>query len=114
MPEPVLTVVSDDRGAATVLRARGVIDHGSRDVLREVAVTALEQGRVRLVADLHQVSLCDSSGLSMLVELHRRAGAGGGWLRLACLRPLVRTALSLTNLDRLLPVYDTVDEALGS
>ncbi|GAA0736907.1 STAS domain-containing protein [Dactylosporangium roseum] len=112
MPDLILAVSARDVGDRTVITARGVIDYGSRSVLREATDEALDGGKVRLVLDLSGVTLCDSSGLSTLVDVHRRATAAGGWLRLAGLRPIVSTALTLTNLDRVLPVYDTAEKAV--
>jgi anti-anti-sigma factor len=110
---PELSVSAHPTGsAAVVLAVAGVIDFGSEGLLYGELAARVADGTPRLVLDLAGVELCDSSGLGMLVRGHRLATAHGGWLRLAAPQPLVRDLLAITNLDRLLPVYDDVDAAL--
>ncbi|GAB1688556.1 STAS domain-containing protein [Krasilnikovia sp. M28-CT-15] len=112
MNEPILSVTARDvAGEVTVIAAVGEIDRDSRDHLRDAAAVALHHGRHRLVLDLTAVAFCDSSGLALLVDLHRSTAVHHGWLRLAACPPLLRTSLHATNLDRLLPMYNTVEDA---
>jgi anti-sigma B factor antagonist len=94
-----------------VVTATGEIDFQSYQPLQELLTTQLRAGRSKLVLDLDAVTLCDSSGLGMFVSIHRRAGMAGGWLRLARPNPQLRRILSVTNLDRLLGAYETIDAA---
>ncbi len=113
MMEPILTVaLARTSGPVTVLAAAGEIDHDSRDVLSDAADVVLRDGASRLVLDLTGVSFCDSGGLSLFLDLHKTTTARGGCLRLACLQPPVRAVVEATNLDRLLPVDPTVDDAV--
>jgi anti-sigma B factor antagonist len=98
----------------TVVAATGEIDFQSYQPLQEVLTTQLRAGRSKLVLDLDAVSFCDSSGLGMFVSIHRRAGMAGGWLRLARPNPHLRRILGVTNLDRLLGAYETVDAAANA
>lgn len=99
-------------GPVTVLAVAGEIDHDSREVLGRAATAVLHDGGTRLVLDLAGVSFCDSGGLSLLVDLHRATAARGGSLRLACLQPDVLGVITATNLDRLLPVHPSVEDAV--
>lgn len=113
MPELILKVTADRPTATlTVLRASGEIDRDSVPVLVDAAEDALDSGVNRLVVDLTEVTFCDSSGLSLFVRLHRRATARGGSFALAVVQPPVWMVLRATNLDRLLEVHPTVDEAV--
>jgi anti-sigma B factor antagonist len=95
-----------------VITAVGDIDYGSHALLRDIAGEALANNRTRLVLELSGVRICDSTGLSVFVYLHRQTTARGGWFRIAGPRPLLISTLAITYLDRLLPVYETVDAAL--
>ena len=94
-----------------VIAADGVIDFTNRDVLRQQLDTLLDEGHRYLIVDLTGVSLCDSSGLSVLIQAHRAAGRQDGWLRLVGAQRIVRRVLEITNLDRMMPVYDTASSA---
>src|SRR3954447_5730077 len=114
MPNPVLELsMRDVQTDAAVITAVGDIDYGSQGLLRDIAGDALANNRIRLVLELSGVRICDSTGLSVFVDVHRRTTARGGWFRIAGPRPLLVSTLAITYLDRLLPVYDSVDAALA-
>jgi anti-sigma B factor antagonist len=114
-PERILTVTDHDLPDGTVvLTAVGEVDRDSGQELREVADRAFRRGRRRVVLDLAKVTFCDSSGLSLFIDLHRRADADGGWLRMAGLPAELRSMLRVTHLDQLFAVYDTVEAATRS
>ena len=113
MTEQILTVSrADTTGPVPVLTVAGEIDHDSRDVLWDAANLALRDGGNRLVLDLGAVSFCDSGGLGLFLELHRLTTSRGGSLRLARVQPPVQMVLDVTNLDRLVRVDPTVEDAL--
>jgi anti-anti-sigma factor len=95
-----------------VVQPHGSVCFGEHEPLLEALLFLAESDDPRIVVDLSDVSLCDSSALNVLLQAHRRASSHGGWLRLAGAQPLVRRVLHMTNLNRLLPIYDTVEQAL--
>lgn len=56
---------------------------------------------------------CDSAGLHALIGAHKRAQAESRQVRLAVTGPQVRRIIALTALDRLIPVYPSLDQALA-
>ena len=115
MTDEMLTVSrADTAETVPVLAAAGEIDHDSREVLREAALLALGDRGSRLVIDLGGVTFCDSGGLSLFVDLHRLTAARGGAVRLAGAQPIVLTVIQATNLDRLLAVHPSVEEAISA
>jgi anti-sigma B factor antagonist len=66
----------------------------------------------RLTIDLNECEFMDSSGLGAIIGGLKVARQAGGDLRIARLTPQVRTVLELTNLDRVLRPYESVQEAL--
>jgi anti-anti-sigma factor len=112
MTEPILTVAQRSGPyEVPVLAVDGEIDHDSRRVLQDAATPHVERRGGRLIIDLGNVTFCDSGGLSLFVDLHRRAEAGDGWLRLAGPQGMVLGVLKATNLDRMFTLYDSVDTA---
>lgn len=89
----------------------GDLDHETHLRLLDAIERHIAAGHDRLLVDLSEVAFCDSTGLGALVQVHRETVARGGWLRLAAPNADLRRILAITNLDRLLPVYDSVYDA---
>jgi anti-sigma B factor antagonist len=68
----------------------------------------------KVVLDLSGVSSMDSAGIGELALLHTIAQARNVELRCAGPSSLVRTLLELTNLDSVLEIYVSVEEAMRS
>jgi anti-sigma B factor antagonist len=88
----------------TNVELAGELDSASAPALRERLLSLLRPGSSRLFVDLSRVSLCDASGLAVLVGISRRAQRLGGFLRLAAVSPQADQVLRITGLHRYLPV----------
>ncbi|MEV6850029.1 STAS domain-containing protein [Actinoplanes sp. NPDC051411] len=114
MTDDLLQVSTEKVGdSATVLTVRGELDRDSMHILGAAADAALDAGATRLVLALGGLSFCDSSGLRLFVEMHKRAADRGAALHLAELRPTVATIIQVVNLDRMLALHSTVQDAIG-
>jgi anti-sigma B factor antagonist len=80
--------------------------------LRAAVAEALDAGRTTVIVDLGRCEFMDSSGLGAIIGGLKVARQASGDLRIARLTPQVRTVLELTNLDRVLKPYGSVEEAL--
>jgi hypothetical protein len=60
-----------------------------------------------------RTQFCDSSGLHALLAAHKRAQAEGGELLLAITAAPVLRILALTSIDRMIPNFTSLDEALA-
>ena len=67
-----------------------------------------------LVVDLSGVEYIDSAGLSALLLAQRQQNHHHGDMRIAGASESVRSLLALTALDRVFPMYETVEEALAA
>jgi anti-anti-sigma factor len=65
-----------------------------------------------LIIDLSQVEYCDSSGLSAILLAFRILQTNEGHIRLASPTKSVRTLIEISQLNRILPICNTVDEAI--
>ena len=108
-----LAVDLEERHDLSVVTARGVIDFWSVGPMQERLNDAL-QAHPRVVLDLRDVSFVDSTGLGLLLSVHERAEADGGWLHLAAPNPLVKRLMQTTELDRRFHVYPTITAATAS
>jgi anti-anti-sigma factor len=91
-------------GGMTIAELAGELDFASAPALRERLLSLLRPGSSRLLIDLSKVSLCDASGLAVLVGIGRRARLLGGFLRLTAVSPQAGQALHITGLHRHLPI----------
>lgn len=66
----------------------------------------------KFVIDLSQVESCDSSGLSAILVANRIISSQDGEIRLASPSEKVLSLIKVTQLDRVLSVTQTVDEAI--
>jgi anti-sigma B factor antagonist len=99
------------RGAA-VIRVATRLTMVNAAELRSSVDEAVRGGRTTVIVDLNECEFMDSSGLGAIIGGLKVARQAGGDLRIARLTPQVRTVLELTNLDRVLRPYESVQEAL--
>ena len=97
---PSLDVSARTLGGITIAELAGELDIASAPALREQLLSLLRPGSSRLFVDLSKVSLCDASGLAVLVGIGRRARLLGGFLRLAAISPQADRVLHITGLHR--------------
>jgi anti-anti-sigma factor len=109
-----LRVGIDTRPGWTVLVVRGKILFDTHEPLSRALKEAMAGHQPKIVVDLHEVTVCDSSGLQLLVDAYRQVTAAGGAFRLARARSLVRRVLDITNLTTILVVHDSVDAAVSA
>lgn len=95
---------------ATVVVAVGDVDLASADYLRGRLLAAIEHGTT--VLDLGAVEFCDSSGLRVIMEMDRKARAGGASFRLAAPTEPVARLFGLTKAHEVLEVFPDVEAAL--
>ncbi|MBI9071995.1 MAG: STAS domain-containing protein [Melioribacteraceae bacterium] len=65
----------------------------------------------KLVLDLSQIEYCDSSGLSAILLAFRVIKSNEGHIRIASPSKNVKSLIEISQLDRVLPISDTVEEA---
>lgn len=96
-----------------VVTAPADIDVITADELRAVLRGAAD-GNATVVVDMIRTVFCNSAGLGVLVGAHRRALSKGGELRLIVAADgAVARVLSLTALDRVIPSFGSLDQALA-
>jgi anti-sigma B factor antagonist len=61
---------------------------------------------------MSRTRFCDSTGLNVLVAVDRLARARGGEVRLVVTSESVLRIVKLTGVDRFIPIYASLEEAL--
>jgi anti-sigma B factor antagonist len=95
-----------------VAKVAGEVDIATAPRLREQLVALITEGHSRIVLDLDEVDLLDSTGLGVIVGVLKRVRTVGGDLRLVCNRPAIRKVFEITALDRTLPLSESAEAAL--
>jgi anti-sigma B factor antagonist len=108
----VLEIEVDDSGDYTICRPVGELDAYTVTSFRESLSDLASHPHV--VIDLSEVPFMDSAGLGALIGGIRRARENGGDVAVACSRPTLTRLLHTTGFDRIVPVTETVDDAVAA
>jgi anti-sigma B factor antagonist len=100
------------RADCTVLVLSGEVDASCAPVLRRHLTEAVAAGRPPVVVDLTAVTFIDLVAVGQLVHAFARTGWASGSIRLVSPSPFVRRVLELTRVASVLPLHDTVADAL--
>ena len=95
-----------------VVAAPEEIDITNAEALRAALLEAAANGHDRLVVDMTRTQFCDSSGLHTLIAAHKRAEAEGPEVLLVIPGPAVLRVFALTGMDRVIPNFTSLPEAL--
>jgi anti-anti-sigma factor len=88
-----------DRAEATLV---GELDLANSPLLRDELLAALDAGLDELTLDLAGLTFVDSSGLAVLVVVHKRAAEAGTAFRLRSVTAPVARVIEACGLDQVL------------
>lgn len=94
----------------TVIRCGGEIDLWSAPELLATIDHLVTRGTRRLIVDLDAVSFMGSSGLNTLARVVNRLGPGS--VSVVVSNSHIRRLFSITALDRVFPLYASMDAAV--
>ncbi len=104
--------ISEGRdGHSTVVSARGELDVLTAAALRTAMSSVIDGGRAHLVLDASGISFMDSTGIGILVIALRRSRAADGSFAIAGAQGRTLRTLTMTGLDRVFSLYDSVEQA---
>ena len=95
-----------------VVTAPEEIDIANAAGLQAALLEAAGPGRAMVVVDMSRTRFCDSAGLNALVGAARQARADGGEVRLVVVGEAVARIVALTGVDRVIPIYASLEDAL--
>jgi anti-sigma B factor antagonist len=106
--------VPESAGATySVVVLAGEVDATNSDELYGVLESVVTQEPRLLIVDMSELSFMDSTGLRMLLRSSRALDQQGGVLALAAPQVSVARVLQLTRADQLIPVYESVADAIA-
>ena len=101
-------------GKIAVLAINEGIDLFNYKSIRERIDHLLDNSYVNLVIDCIGITHVDSAGLSFFIIAMQRVMRKGGRLALANLNSYLAGVIHIVDLENILPIFNTVDEALAS
>jgi anti-sigma B factor antagonist len=88
--------------AGAVVQLIGEVDLDTAPTVESCLEAVLADGEANIVIDLDEVTLLDSSGVTVLLHGYRAATAAGRSLRVASPRPSVQRVLEIAGVSQLL------------
>lgn len=102
----------ENENGVKIVRLSGPLDVSQAMQLRDVLGEQIDGPGARVLVDLSEVPLIDSSGIGVMVSAHRRADGTGASFALAGAGTTVARVFSLTRTDKLLRLYPEVGEGV--
>lgn len=93
-----LTIVAGDVDGATTVVLSGEFDLATAGELEAEVERLVAAGSATIVADLHELTFCDSVGLNALIRARSHCDAAGGWLRVTRPRGEVAHVMHISGL----------------
>lgn len=103
-----------EQSSCLVVLCRGRMDAEASGPFKERIAGLCASGVTRLVVDLSGVDFLDSSGLGALVACLRKVREKHGDIKLAGLRPEVKSIFEITRVSRLFQICADAAEASSS
>jgi anti-anti-sigma factor len=104
--------VARESPSLLLLILKGELDLVAANKVQEVLTEALLDPECKdVIADMSELMFLDSAGLGMFITVLRSLEERGGSVSIAGCHPSVRRALTITRLDRVFQIFDSVSEA---
>lgn len=107
-----LTISHEDHGSRPVVTVDGDLDLATAPQLASLGLALVAAGASDLIVDAHGLTFCDSSGLSVFVQIANGLGQRQGRLAIARPTPIVRRVLEVGGLADAFVVADSVPAAI--
>jgi anti-anti-sigma factor len=108
-----VTVPEADGVAYPMVTLAGEIDATNSEELHSVLDSVVKEHPRLMLVELSGLSFMDSTGLRMLLRANRGLDREGGVVALVAPQGSVARVLQLTKADQLIPVYDSVADAIA-
>jgi anti-sigma B factor antagonist len=110
-----VTITEQVRGPVTVLGFSGsFMGEPEATQFHQKKFQMLEANRIRIVLDLSETTMINSSGLGSLISALVALRERGGDLRLAKLNKTNEYVMKKVQLDTIFKIFETVDQAVAS
>jgi anti-sigma B factor antagonist len=109
----MLEFQKDTRGDVVLLTLKGNLDALTAPELRPTIDEIVATRQLKVVFDLFELTLVDSSGVGAIVSLFKRVRMLGGDVKIARLANQPKEIFRLLRLDRAFELFDSIEDALA-
>ena len=102
------------QGDVVILAVKGQLDALSAGKVKPLLDELLAEGQNRIVYDMKDLDLIDSSGIGAVVSTFKRSRADGGDMKLASVRLQPMEVFRVLNLHKYIETYESAEEAAAS
>jgi anti-anti-sigma factor len=99
---------------AVVVRLEGRFEFGTRNEYKRLIGQIVQEGFRRLIVNLEGVTFLDSSALGLLLLTDQNFKLKKGTFSLVKPTGYVRQVIELANLPRVIPIFDSIEEAISN
>jgi len=110
----IYTIVNDHDDVRVITLLVDVIQFNNYEEIFNRIKTFISDEAFQIVLDMEKVQFMDSIALGMLVPLLLYAKRLGGSLKIAKLNPNIHKLFHVLQLDKIISIYDTVEDAVKS
>lgn len=100
-------------GHVAVVKVEGRMDTGSAPAFEKCMLEWMAQGHREFIIDLSRVDYISSAGLRSVLVAAKKARAAGGGMACCSLQGVVKKVFEVSGFAGLLPVYESLEKALG-
>lgn len=102
----------EQKGAVTCVGLPSRVDVTNAKHLVDLVRAEMAEGHVQLILDLSQTVTIDSTALGAIVQVFKKIREADGTLCMAAVGEGVRRVLAITRVDRIFPLFASVEEAV--
>ena len=111
--EPCLQIDVDRRPDVAVVRLFGSATMDCIRVLSDAMSAVADEQPAQIIIDCSGLDFLCFEALGVFIVAHTRSHRHGGAVKLAAPRPHIAEMLAITKLNRVLPTFATIDQALA-
>ena len=109
-----MDLTTEEKNGVTIVKMAGKINVPEAQELMTFIEKLIDEGKHRLVIDFSEIKYIGSLGVGVLATLLRKVIQVGGSMKLVALNLFVQKIFTVTKLDKIFEIYETLDECLDS
>ncbi len=109
-----MSIVSERREGALILRASGRLDSARAEGFEEQLEEAVGQNDQNVILDLEDVEFMNSAGLRIALLTAKELDRAGRRFAVCALSEQVSAVFKISGFDKIIAVYDSTQDAIDS